>query len=197
MTSANHIVTIRGQHNTSTNDFGKQSMYTVQPSAKNTYNTYTSAQHVHNRNDTGPINFGQQQQQHEASPLQQREDPAKYHFANVNEQCKQTMYTGYEGNTSIVQNQDQSEVPAWVAAMLKSLEGRLQNIESQITQQNLKWQQMDSQLQQQNTRINNFEQKFSHTNVLKMTLPRYKSKFQIWKPKFEMSRFLQERGPFQ
>ena len=169
VTRANHIGTIRGQYNTSTSDFGKQSMYTVQPSAIDTCNTYTSAQHEHNRNGTGPINFGQQQQQqqHAASPLQQRVDPAKYHFANANEQCKQTMYTGYEGNTFIVQNQDQSEVPAWVASMLKSLEGRLQNIESQITQQNLKWQQIDSQLQQQNTRMNNFEQKFSHISVLK------------------------------
>ena len=108
VTSANHIGTIRGQHNTSTNDFGKQSMYTVQPSAIDTCNTHTPAQHVHKGNGTGPINFGQQQQQqqqqHAASPLQQREDPAKYRFPNVNEQCKQTMYTGYEGNTFIVQN---------------------------------------------------------------------------------------------
>lgn len=54
---------------------------------------------------------------------------------NMNDQCQQTMYTG---NIGIDQQSShiQSEAPPWCATMLKSLDSRLQNIETQLMQQN-------------------------------------------------------------
>lgn len=90
------------------------------------------------------------------------------------EQCKQPVYTASSMNQGSF---NQNEAPLWVTTILKSLDSRLQGIESQLTQQNSRWQQMESQLQNQsaqlqsqNTRMNQIEQKVELINDIKQSV---------------------------
>ena len=74
---------------------------------------------------------------------------------------------------------NQNEAPLWVTTILKSLDSRLQNIETQLTKQNSRWQQIESQLQNQNaqlrnqnTRMNQIEQKVELIKDIKQSVTR-------------------------
>ena len=60
-----------------------------------------------------------------------------------------------------------SETPPWVSVIINSLDGRLRNIEAQITTQNFKWQKIETQLQNQNQCMVNIEQQMSQMNRFK------------------------------
>ena len=91
-----------------------------------------------------------------------------------NEQYKQSIHTA----STVTQNMpNQQEAPIWVTTILKSLDYRLQGIETQLSQQNSRWQQIDLQLQNQNaqsqnqnSRMTQIEQKVEQINDIRQTV---------------------------
>ena len=87
------------------------------------------------------------------------------------EQCKQTVYTTSTMNESVYNDQGAA---LWVTIILRSLDSRLQGTETQLLQQNSRWQQIDqqlqnqnAQLQSQNTRMTQIEQNVEKINEVK------------------------------
>ena len=90
--------------------------------------------------------------------------PCQQNINTSEERRRQNMYGGAHNELSGL---NPSETPPWVSVIINSLDGRLRNIEAQITTQNSKWQNIEGQLQNQNQRMVNIEQQMSQMNSLK------------------------------
>ena len=101
----------------------------------------------------------------------------KLHSVSNSDQCKQSVYT----SDSVKQNAQ--EALPWVVTIFKSVESRLQGIETQLSHQNSNWQQIEQQLQSQNTQLQNqntrmtqIEQKVEQINEIKQKISKVETR---------------------
>ena len=70
-------------------------------------------------------------------------------------------------NNNGMNDQSISDAPQWACTLINTLNTRLQNIETQISNQNQKWLSIDSQMQSQNSRMVNIEAQLGQMNDMK------------------------------
>ena len=73
-------------------------------------------------------------------------------------------------NNNGMNDQSISDAPQWACTLINTLNTRLQNIETQISNQNQKWLSIDSQMQSQNSRMVNIEAQLGQMNDMKRSV---------------------------
>ena len=89
---------------------------------------------------------------------------------SVGNQQSSHVLTNSSMNNNGTNDQTISDAPQWACTLMNTLNTRLQNIETHISNQNQKWLSIDSQMQSQNNRMANIEGQLSQINDMKRSV---------------------------